>query len=60
MRYKKTRAQSIMEYLLVFGGIVIAIMAGVKIMGNKTKGMMNTSGEVLNQSAQKVSGILGS
>jgi hypothetical protein len=54
MKQRKTKAQSIVEYLLIFGGIILAIMAGTKMMSQKTKAMMNTSGQVMNKTAEKV------
>jgi uncharacterized protein (UPF0333 family) len=46
---KRTKAQSIVEYLLVFGGIVLAVLIGAKVMADKAKNQMDTAGAVMNK-----------
>lgn len=46
---RKRKAQSIVEYLLVFGGIVLAVLVGAKVMATKANQQMNTAGDVVNK-----------
>ena len=43
MIQKIRKAQSIVEYLLVFAAIVLAVLFGSKIMGDSTRGQMNST-----------------
>lgn len=56
---RKTKAQSIVEYLLVFGGIVLAVLIGAKTMADKAKEQMKTSGAVMNKANSTVADKLG-
>lgn len=59
LRRRKTKAQSIVEYLLVFGGIVLAVLIGAKTMADKAKDQMKTAGAVMNKSSNVTHGKLG-
>jgi len=56
---RRTKAQSIVEYLLVFGGIVLAVLIGAKVMADKAKTQMDTSGLVVNRGSSKTIDKLG-
>jgi len=59
LKKKKSKAQSIMEYLLVLGGIILAIVIGSKYMAQGAKGQMQTAGQLVNFSGNKVAEKLG-
>jgi len=56
---KKKRAQSIVEYLLVFGGIVLAVLIGAKILADRTNEQMKTAGAVINKTSNVTDSKLG-
>jgi len=49
---KKTRAQSFVEYLLVFGALILAAIIGSKMLAVKTQSQMNTSGKVMDRAVK--------
>lgn len=51
----RKKAQSIVEYLLVFGGIILAVLLGAKMMAQKAEQQFNTSSQTLNRTADYVS-----
>lgn len=56
---QRQKAQSIMEYLLVFGGIVLAVIVGAQVMNRKTAASYNTSGGVIDNATSKLNNIVG-
>lgn len=56
---RKRKAQSIVEYLLVFGGIVLAVLIGAKVMAEKANQQMETAGKVVNKTDDMVNAKLG-
>jgi Flp pilus assembly pilin Flp len=47
MVIRKIKAQSIVEYLLVFGAIVLAVIFGAQQLGNSTKTQMTSASNVV-------------
>lgn len=47
--FKIKKAQSIVEYLLVFAGVVLAIIWGANQLGKESKGQMDKAGQALNK-----------
>lgn len=59
MRRKK-RAQSTMEYALLFAGVTVAILYGVSQMVTpKAKNQMNTAGSILEKSITELNTAAG-
>ena len=54
MIQKIRKAQSIVEYLLVFAAIVLAVLFGATKLGKAAKGQAATAGNVVNRTTEKV------
>lgn len=48
MLRKIRKSQSIVEYLLVLAGIILAVLWGANLLANRTRGQLQTSGDVVN------------
>jgi uncharacterized protein (UPF0333 family) len=57
---RKVKAQSIVEYLLVFGAIVLAVIFGAQQLGNSTKTQMAASSKTINKVDTTLSKVMGS
>jgi uncharacterized protein (UPF0333 family) len=56
---RKSKAQSIVEYLLVFGGIVLAVLYGAKKLADSNKAQMELNQKVVNKTANTINTTLG-
>lgn len=54
MRKSKKRAQSVVEYLLVFGALVIAVLLSLNMMSGKYKRQYETSGTAMDSAIDKL------
>ena len=57
MRFNK-KAQSIIEYLLVFAGVTLAILYGVKVMTGKSKSHMDTTAGAIDKADEHIRSVL--
>ena len=57
MRFNK-KAQSIIEYLLVFAGVTLAILYGVKVMTTKSKTHMDTTAGAIDKADERIRSVL--
>jgi hypothetical protein len=51
MLKRKSKAQSIVEYLLVFGGIVLAVLYGAKKLADANRTQMDNNAKVMNKTS---------
>lgn len=59
MLQKIKKAQSIVEYLLVFAGVVLAIIWGANNLGGKAKEQMQTATKAVNNTTSRMGSKLG-
>jgi len=59
VKKRKVLAQSVVEYLLVFAGITLAILFGVKLLSGSAKDQQSKANSVLNTTNSKLGTAMG-
>ena len=52
---KKSKAQSILEYVIIFAAIIGAIILGARVIGNKVQGGFDKAGDVVGRATEDFS-----
>ena len=54
---RKPRAQSVVEYVLVLGGIILAVVYGANLLSGKAKEQAGKTGKILDKAGEEIDKI---